>query len=880
MRRAAALRRAGALVLTAGLVTSAVGTAVSAHALATTGPVMGLPAAGGAIGTTASALTQAWDAPGFGVDRTAGDPARAAFRDLEVTVSQTVDITHQGVRVSWSGARPTSPGRFATDYVQIMQCWGDADGGPQPDQCQWGAPSASIASMLGERAGTRSLRAGEDPAQDYGDEVRLPAPLTNPNLKAFAVPLRTVEGARVFDVAEFFTAATTNEITAARTGADGTGDAVLEVQTALEAPHLGCGTPGADGRGNRCWLVVVPRSGVTPAGEDAESLTSGSVTGSPLTASVWDDRLVFPLDMLPIGSQCALGSAERRLVGNELFAPAMTSWQSSLCRTGTTYGYSQVGDGEARQQLRSGADGAPTFAVVNRPLVPAEQAVDQEATESVTAADGGATDTPVWTQDTVLYAPVTRSAVVIAFQIDRQQASDADQSRTGTPLDTLTLNARLVAKLLTQSYRADVPGGGGEALAQNPRSITNDPELAALNPELASFVQTAAPEGLMVSLGSSDANAAVWEWLRSDPYAAAFLAGEPDEHGMVVNPAYAGLGLASDSTTDSFPKTDLTTYRQSDLVPEPGYGTLDLRPYTTDMADAAARVQRASSGAKIVWDVEKVPAGFTSSGGQLPGQRFALGITDLTSAERFGLRTARLVNAAGQAVGADVRSIDRAVGAMTEEAAGGVEGVVATDPARRTLGAYPLTLVSSAAVAVCRADAEALVQYATFLEHAAGAGQSLGQAKGMLPAGYAPLSTDEQRRTRALAAQLRDGETVAGRCPSSEPPPVDEPEPEPTPTVTPEPSPEPSPQQPAPQEVPAPPVTSEPDADPKPTSPQATDPDTGTPVQVTAASDLGAARLGLAGSLGIGAASAFVGPLLVRRAARLDALDDLDDADD
>ena len=62
--------------------------------------------------------------------------------------------------------------------------------------------------------------------------------------------------------------------------------------------------------------------------------------------------------------------------------------------------------------------------------------------------------------------------------------------------------------------------------------------------------------------------------------------------------------------------------------------------------------------------------------------------------------------------------------------------------------------------------------------------------------------------------------------------------------------------------------------EPEPTTPPtAADPDTGAPVQVTASTDVGAARLGLVGSLGVGAASALAGPLLVRRAGRLDALD-------
>jgi len=840
------LRRFGAWLTATGTLVVALGAGMLAAAGAPAG-------AADRTQTGSSHVVQAWaDASVVGT-REPSDDDYATFRDLEVTVSQTRDLTHQGVVVSWSGGRPTSAGRFATNFLQVMQCWGDEASGPTPEQCQWGAPNPALSSLLGDRVGLRTLKAGEDERQAYDAAHQVPPPITNPNLKAYAMPFTPVGGTPVTDVADYFTPTSTNEITGARTGDDGTGAATFEVQTALEAPHLGCGEARGSGAARACWLVVVPRGELLADGTFAQDTPSGAIAGSPLSASNWANRMVFPLQFSAIGSSCPMGSAEQRLVGNELFSAAMTSWQPALCRTGTTFGFSQVGDDEARAQLVSTVPGASGFAVVNEP-VPSEPTA-------------GAED-PV--EDTGLrYAPLAQGAIVIAFQIDRALRADSpDIGRAGTPVEDLVLNARLVAKLLTQSYRADVPGGGTTApLTTNPRSIVNDPELVALNPELAQLVATAAPEGLLVSIGSSDAYAQLWRWIVADPFARAFLQGEPDEYGMRINPVYAALDLADDTSLDSFPKSDLSTYRQDETVPAPGYGTLDLRPYTQDMADAAVRVQRANAGAKVVWEPNKVPPSFVSSGAQLPGQRFELAVTDLTSAHRYGLRTARLVNAAGQAVGADDTSMRAAVDAMVPTP---VEGVVRTDPGTRVLGAYPLTLVEYAGVAVCRADDEQRGDYASLLRYAVTTGQQRGDAKGLLPRGYLPLSERDVQRTLDLAETLEDDAQLAQLCPA-EPSPAPTPTPTPTPTATPTTAPAPDPAAPA---APPAPVRPAPTSTPGSTPAPAADPDTGIAepdAPLTGAAPLGAARLAVTGSMGLGAACALTGPVLMRRARVLAA---------
>ncbi|MDM7855520.1 hypothetical protein [Cellulomonas alba] len=690
--------------------------------------------------TTSSTQTQAWVDPQLVAGHDATDPGYGALRGLTVTVNQTKDITNQGVTIAWSGAPATSHGRFAANYLQVMQCWGDPATGPTAEQCQWGAPPSGLSGLLGDRVGGRTLRPGEDPQQAYDAAHLVPPPLTNPNLKAYAVPFRAVDGTTVWDTSPYFTSATTNEITATRTGDDGTGTAVFTTNTTLEAPQLGCGDRLANGTGRSCWLVVVPRTAVDADGTPVEQTPDGALSGSPLSATAWRDRLVFRLDFQPVGSSCRIGADERRVVGHELVSDAITSWQPALCATGTTYGFSQIGDDEARGEITSDQLGAAHLGFVQRPL------------DATAGKEAG-----------VVYAPVVQSAIVVAYNIETNDAlGTKGAAANGTPVTDLTLNARLLAKLLTQSYRADVPGGGGKALTKNPRSIVTDPEFVELNPSFADFVPTAGPDGLLVALGSSDAAAQVWSWIKADPFAAAFLRGEPDEYGMVLNPAYRALDIAHDAEIDSYPKADLSTYRQDETVPDPGYGTLDLRPYMNDMNEGAMRAQRADAGGKVVWDVTKLPPGFTSSGAQLPGQRFELALTDASAAARFGLRTAALVNNAGQAVAPSAASIGAAVAAMPQSSS--APGVRVPDANARVLGAYPLATVSYVAIAVCRADADELKDDAGLLRVAAGTGQVPGDAQGRLPRGYVPLSAADAARTRSVAASLTSRATHTTLC--------------------------------------------------------------------------------------------------------------------
>ena len=752
------------------------------------------------------------------------DPDYENFKNFDITVSQTENLVNQGIRVSWTGGKATSAGEYATNYLQFMQCWGDASTGPTPQQCQWGAPTNTVGNLLGSNAAGRDLIEDEDRAQAYTNDIKRTPPRGNPNLRVFGFPFTSVKGGSNFDVSSYFTSATTNEITGARTGRDGTGSVAFETQSSLEAPHLGCGAIVASTSSARsCWLVVVPRGEHNLDGSFAPSATAaGRVKGSPLSASAWRNRVVVKLNFQPVAVSCPIGNTERRIVGSELIADAVTSWQPKLCGTGTTYGFSQIGDSEGRRQIVTDIEGGSKFAVVTDPL------------DAATTGDAK-----------ISYAPIASSSIVVGYNIDYALTTTAAQSsKNGTQVTDLVLNARLIAKLLTQSYRADVPGSGtgDPVLSANPRSLVTDPEFLALNPDFVGWVTGINPDGLLVSLGSSDANAHVWKWLASDPLAAAFLKGEADEWGMKINTSYLSLNLAT-AATDNFPKADLTTYRVAP-APEPGFGTLDMRPYMNDMHEAAFRALKADANVKISWDETKEPAAYVSTGPQLPGQRFMLTLTDAASAERYGLSTARLVNPAGQAVGATDAAVTKAVESMPDST---VAGVKLYDPNIRTLGAYPLAMPTYAAINVCATDAATLKDYASLLSYAVGDGQVSGSAAGQLPNGYVPISESSVKLAKAVIKKLGSTKPGKGECAVESTPSesfeefdpgfgdeeLTESEPAPAPTADPEELEE----------------------------------------FVTNDSPISNARLGLLGALALGVPSMIAGPLLSKRGRRLSEID-------
>ncbi|MBL1081664.1 hypothetical protein JK359_06675 [Streptomyces actinomycinicus] len=717
--------------------------------------------AGAAVGALAG-LAVAQAAPSAAA---AGDGTRSAvtvsgrgeFKDMRFTVDRTTHLTSQAIKVTWTGGTPTAFAGtlFNTDFVQIMQCWGEDDHsvpgnpGPPRTQCQYGAsPTTDRGNWPGNgQDDTRQVFYSAAPTNYGQDDVYGAA---NPNAPA-EVPFKAVDGTVITTNTQnnpFYNRNTTNEVDFARTGADGTGQEYFEVQTANEAPHLGCGLPVGAGRtaGPRpCWLVIVPQGHLDLDGKPYTDHSQVNA-GSPVSSTNWKNRIAIPLGFNQVGTNCALGAKERPTVGSELAADAVTSWQAALCPAGKVYGYTQLGEPDTRARLT--ADGAGGLGFTTRAL----------GADTGTSAPSG----------TTTYAPVALSGAVIGFTIERRPragAPDDIRRLAGTKVESIKLTPRLVAKLLTESYRNSPWGavlsnrtarGYGWA-KNNPAGLATDPEFVSLNPEFAylSVAETPATDtDLLTSLGHTDTARALWQWILADKQARQFLAGVSDDWGTRVNPYYSTnpdlnpAGAAFDPAhADDYPKSDpwCTVPPGTDAPKDATQCMTDFHPYVTDMHAGALHTRRADILWKSTWDPLANPPAYRLPGPQTVGSRFVITVTDAASAARYGLQTAHLRNAAGKFTAPTPDALTEAA----KSAAG--KDVAEISPADATAkGAYPLAQLVWAAVRPGSLAADARADYAALLRYAAGDGQVAGAAPGRLPAGYAPLS--HGLRERALKA--------------------------------------------------------------------------------------------------------------------------------
>lgn len=701
---------------------------------------------------------------------------------LAVTVNQTQSLTHQAVSVSWTGATPTvcnggagsAACVFQGDYLQIMECWSDpqTQQAPDPTQCEYGGESSTPTSSypVGNTGFEYSRVLSKQGWSNYST-LQAPPTFVDTTDNYDIEPFDAVDGTVVDQQADYgwdenpyapkqfwlnpyYSFTTTNEVDFARTYANGAGQQLFDVDTGLEAPGLGCGQDIEPGAGNvdivpQCWIVVVPRG--TPEQENPPDSNIGDSSGvvtSPLTPTAWANRIQVPLQFNPLGSTCALGANAQQIVGNELAEPAAASWLPALCgQPGSPlFGYIQDSDGAARTNLVSPAYGAAGMSVFSDPI-PAGQV---DATNPV------------------VYAPLTLSGAVVAFNIERYPGIDpstglpypGEQALAGDQVANIYLTPRLVAKLLTESYQAqleDVTNDTSPSYAwiqHNPVSILTDPDFLQYNPEFADLSTTQLNDAgtLLVEEASSDADQEVWQWVLSDPAALAWLQGQPDPWGMRVNPLYTQVlelaGKSAGVAPDNFPKSDPYCVQTGQQVVGPPAQdarplcVLDWSPYTLTQAAVAEDAAEANDGAKTTLNpANSAQNAWGSNGPQTSGTHFILSITDTVSAARFGLQTADL-SAAGDDgpdptfVAPDTSGLLDGEAAMVPSA---TSGVLEPDPSSKAAGAYPLTMLTYAATRPETLTASQRSLYAQFLTYATGTGQTPGFNPGQLPAGYVPL---------------------------------------------------------------------------------------------------------------------------------------------
>lgn len=327
------------------------------------------------------------------------------------------------------------------------------------------------------------------------------------------------------------------------------------------------------------------------------------------------------------------------------------------------------------------------------------------------------------------YAPTAVTGFGIGYAIDRPD-------NAGEYTD-LRLNARLIAKLLTQSYVGSAVGSGHPGLESNPLGIMNDPEFIELNPGLSQTSQEAGATLLSLS-NASDVIEQLTDYLTQDKDAVAFIAGKPDPWGMRINPAYRKLKLprAELPLLDDYVPTTQDVCRQNNPA-----------VYFTQLAAPVTSLRKVSEALLDGWpnvqtrcEVDLATGSFKLGrvDRQSFGARFVLGLVSLGDAERFGLRTAALETAKDSYVAPSTASLAAAVTLTTQEKR--LQPFVLDQRQVRKSGrAYPGTMVVYTAAKLGGLLPEDAAKVAQFIRVSTTEGQREGSGNGELPAGFLPI---------------------------------------------------------------------------------------------------------------------------------------------
>lgn len=693
---------------------------LAATVTAAASPAGGVPvqaasvAAAAAGGAGSSAVTHRW-----------GDGS-------QVTIAQTSNLIHQVVRVSWTGRRPTTyvgsidNGGGSTNGVDVVQCWGLH---PRREDC-WYAPATMAQPYRADYTAYTSWTVPGDPAevQPYRDwwTHQLSPPFITSTGSTVCAQYGCAHDIAGITAAPDFTLLPSNE-QLGQTSRDGTGSVGFEVRSRNELPSLGCDAT------HPCSVVVLPTdhpvTGPAVSGSDSAASTEFAFR---FTASHWAERAVFPLHFAAQSATCPFTSDQTQVTASEAAAAAIVRWQPALCTRGI--GGVRVGaalttepDSIIRSQL---AAGLIPLGVLDRPVTTA-------SAHPLTAA------------------PVVASGAAISFTID--------DARTGAPVRTLNLNARVVAKLLTESYCSFVCGTNPSYpadpnVAGNPELVWQDPELAALNPGVTFFTQGAyAPE---MEYFDSDAFYTLTRWVNADPTARAWLDGTPDRWGMRVNTRYRHWRLPVSAPVKLDPWKIPTANPR--CVPASvgacvynGQDLLDLKYQFLNSMDIAAQnvtVGQSSDASNSQPDPNHAgKTVFAKVAAAAYPNRGVLGVMTTSQAATLGLPMASLRNASGQFIAPTAAALRAGMAAMAYRH---TTGTYDLDPAAKRRGIYPLTMIQSIIAPTAGLSKPAAGKVAAIIRYATGPGQLPGTGLGQLPAGYVPVTAAMAKQAAAAAGAV------------------------------------------------------------------------------------------------------------------------------
>lgn len=532
------------------------------------------------------------------------------------------------------------------------------------------------------------------------------------------------------------------------TGKDGKGSAKFDVWTSAENASLGCTQHVA------CALVAVPimgiscdpsarnlpardrptadeRAAATAACEAKGAFAPGQLAPNPpqgrddlavsgslwWSASNWRNRIVVPLTFAVPANACDVVNSGNVVdaYGSELAIQATTQWAPHFCLNPKLFKFThvQTGEPEARNLLASGGAEA---ALVSEP-----------------PANGYGKP--------VVNAPLALSGFAIGYAID---------GANGQPYTKLRLTPLLLAKLLTESYPADLPIQQEDPdLANNPLNITLDPEFQKLNPGITHGVSASEAASTLLALSSdSDVITALTTYINDDPTARAWLDGTPDKWGMVVNPAYKGIKLPVDKwpLLSTFEPTEYYASDRNDCL------TNSPVPFLPLVAAPMARLEEISEALQFSVaqstttcsqiDGTTVGEKLVAAGRQTVGYRFMIGITSVPDARRYEIRTAALQSTDGHFVQPTESAMTNAAKFLTPDRSAGFWKVpyATLTSSAKTADAYPGTMLVYASIPTRGLPARSAKDYASFLRFVATRGQRTGLGVGRLPAGYVPLT--------------------------------------------------------------------------------------------------------------------------------------------
>ena len=278
------------------------------------------------------------------------------------------------------------------------------------------------------------------------------------------------------------------------------------------------------------------------------------------------------------------------------------------------------------------------------------------------------------------YIPIVASAVVIAYNFT--------DPFTGQPLDNLVLSPRLVARIITNSSL---------------ETFFQDRELQALNPGVR--LPTSVLARPLIRAERNADTRILTSWFSSDTTAQGFLSGT-DSFRIPVNPDYVGY---------TYPQDIFETVSQDIFyLPRQGQRTVSLKLFYGVTPTGTARETTTSTG--------------------------IIGVVDLPTAKRFGLKVAKLVQSDGTSVAPTDDSILAGIADMDTTP----EGLLVADPTPEDLAAYPLVKIDYAMVPKNFATQGKVDNVLRLLQFGLTDGQTA------LPAGYVALP--ESLKSTALSA--------------------------------------------------------------------------------------------------------------------------------